>query len=74
MPNTYDLKPTNNDSSLARDAGDDAAVDIPPAAAGISVYDLHTKRQRYVMLFATSFVSIIVPFSDTVYLPALKVS
>lgn len=64
---------TNLDTS-ARDTSDgDAAVVIPPTAATSSIYDLYSSTQRYVMLAAVAFVSIIVPFSDTVYLPALQV-
>eukprot|EP00877_Chromochloris_zofingiensis_P010563 jgi/Chrzof1/5760/Cz16g14240.t1 len=37
-----------------------------------SIYDLHTRRHRYMILFVASFSSILLPFSDTIYLPALS--
>lgn len=75
---SHSKNPTKDSASIdvaadARDtATEDAAVVIPRANS--SIYDLHSSRKRYIMLLATAFVSIIVPFSDTVYLPALRVS
>eukprot|EP00877_Chromochloris_zofingiensis_P005829 jgi/Chrzof1/15247/UNPLg00640.t1 len=43
---------------------------VPPST---SIYDLHTTRQRYVVLFVASVCSMLLPFSDTIYLPALTV-
>lgn len=38
-----------------------------------SIYDLYSPRRRGRILFAVAIASIIVPFTDTIYLPALKV-
>jgi hypothetical protein len=44
------------------------------AGARRSIYDLYTSRRRNTILLAAAFASILVPFCDTVYLPALAVS
>lgn len=57
--------------------GGDAAVDIPAMAATgsslSSIYDLISPKRRHAILLAAAFASMLVPFSDTVYLPALQV-
>lgn len=57
-------------------AGDgDAQVYIPAAErAPPSIYGLYSTRRRNTILLAAAFTSILVPFCDTVYLPALAVS
>jgi hypothetical protein len=37
-----------------------------------SIYDIRTQKERYVILLVVSFASILLPFSDTIYLPALE--
>eukprot|EP00877_Chromochloris_zofingiensis_P010564 jgi/Chrzof1/5761/Cz16g14250.t1 len=50
----------------------DTIIDLKDdAPATTSIYDLHTRRHRYTVLFVASFASILLPFSDTIYLPAL---
>jgi len=51
----------------------DAQVYIPNAGAS-SIYSLYSPRRRNIILLAAAFVCILVPFSDTIYLPALAVS
>lgn len=72
-------------SSAARDSGavsprsdsasnqDDAHVVIPSDGYS-SIYSLYSPRRRNTILMAAAFTSILVPFCDTVYLPALAVS
>jgi hypothetical protein len=38
-----------------------------------SIYDVWTSRKRYMLLGLMSFATFLVPYSDTVYLPALSV-
>lgn len=38
-----------------------------------SIYDLYSPRRRSLILFAVATASVIVPFTDTIYLPALEV-
>lgn len=52
----------------------DAQVYIPNSGASRSIYSLYSPRRRNIILLAAAFVSILVPFSDTIYLPALAVS
>eukprot|EP00878_Enallax_costatus_P011335 GHUV01011836.1.p1 GENE.GHUV01011836.1~~GHUV01011836.1.p1 ORF type:complete len:533 (+),score=142.22 GHUV01011836.1:700-2298(+) len=49
----------------------DASITITNGAAR-SVYDLQTKRKQYLILLAAAVASILVPFTDTIYLPALQ--
>lgn len=51
----------------------DAQVYIPSHSRR-SIYDLYSPRRRNTILLAAAFSSILVPFSDTIYLPALAVS
>jgi hypothetical protein len=64
----------------------DAAVDVQPDAVDpsdssspvgssniSSIYDLLSPRRRHSILLVAAFASMLVPFSDTVYLPALQV-
>jgi hypothetical protein len=63
----------------------DAAVDVQPDAVNTSdnsspvgsssnsIYDLLSPRKRHSILLVAAFASMLVPFSDTVYLPALQV-
>jgi hypothetical protein len=39
-----------------------------------SIYNLYSPRRRNTILLAAAFASILVPFCDTIYLPALAVS
>jgi len=63
-------------SSLSRpDTGaTDAAVSIADASleASSSIYELISNRKRYAILVAVAIGSILVPFTDTIYLPALQ--
>lgn len=57
------------------DAGEgDAQVYIPAAVTASSIYNLYSPRRRNTILLAAAFTSILVPFCDTIYLPALAVS
>lgn len=57
------------------DAGEgDAQVYIPAADTARSIYNLYSPRRRNTILLAAAFTSILVPFCDTIYLPALAVS
>lgn len=38
----------------------------------VNVYQLYTPRQRALILLAGAFLAILTPFTDTIYLPALK--
>jgi hypothetical protein len=51
----------------------DAQVYIPSHGTP-SIYGLYSPRRRNTILLAAAFTSILVPFSDTIYLPALAVS
>eukprot|EP00775_Hariotina_reticulata_P008932 gene8932-9109_t len=51
----------------------DAAVSIADASLQpSSIYELISNRKRYVILVAVAIGSILVPFTDTIYLPALQ--
>jgi hypothetical protein len=50
----------------------DAQVYIPGTSR--SIYSLYSNRRRNTILMAAAFTSIMVPFCDTIYLPALAVS
>jgi hypothetical protein len=50
----------------------DAQVYIPGNSR--SIYSLYSTRRRNTILMAAAFTSIMVPFCDTIYLPALAVS
>jgi hypothetical protein len=53
----------------------DAFVIIPSIGTPIkSIYDLFSAKRRYVILFTTALAAILLPFTDTIYLPALQVS
>lgn len=52
----------------------DAQVYIPAAVTASSIYNLYSPRRRNTILLAAAFTSILVPFCDTIYLPALAVS
>lgn len=56
-----------------RSISSDAQVYVA-AAMSPSIYHLYSRRRRNIILLAAAFTSILVPFSDTVYLPALAVS
>ncbi|KAF6260879.1 major facilitator superfamily domain-containing protein [Scenedesmus sp. NREL 46B-D3] len=45
----------------------------PSSGSGSSIYDLMSPRRRHSTLLVAAFASMLVPFSDTVYLPALQV-
>jgi hypothetical protein len=36
-----------------------------------SIYDFRTQKEKYIILLVVSFASLLLPFSDTIYLPAL---
>ena len=42
-----------------------------PVESAISIYDIRSKRQRLCVLVIVSLCALILPFSDSVYLPAL---
>lgn len=50
----------------------DAHVYIPSHGSP-SIYGLYSPRRRNTILLAAAFTSILVPFCDTIYLPALAV-
>jgi hypothetical protein len=61
----------------AAPAGPDAAVTIaadpvPSDQNNNSIYDLTSSRRRYAILVAVAIGSVLAPFSETVYLPALQ--
>jgi hypothetical protein len=60
-------------ASTAPSVCGDAQVHIPTSGPS-SIYSLYHTRRRNCILLAASFASILVPFSDTIYLPALTVS
>lgn len=51
----------------------DAVVEVPDGSRTSSIYDLNTTRRRYLILFVTAVAAILLPFTDTIYLPALQV-
>jgi hypothetical protein len=54
-------------------AAADAAVSIADASLEpSSIYMLISNRKRYAILVAVAVGSILVPFTDTIYLPALQ--
>jgi hypothetical protein len=59
-------------SSCAGAAAEAAAPPGQPHAER-SIYEVWTERKRYMLLCLMSFATFLVPFSDTVYLPALSV-
>ena len=58
---------------LGGGAKDAVVVVHAPLHRSASIYDLKTKRQTYTILAVIAIASVIVPFTDTIYLPALKV-
>uniref|UniRef100_A0A383VSM1 Uncharacterized protein n=1 Tax=Tetradesmus obliquus TaxID=3088 RepID=A0A383VSM1_TETOB len=40
--------------------------------SGSSIYDLHSKKRRYLYLCISALASTLVPLCDTIYLPALR--
>ena len=68
---TVELVPGNSTSEEPAKFADETIISAD--AAGItSIYDLWTAR-RYRILLTISIASIMVPFTDTIYLPALQV-
>jgi hypothetical protein len=62
-------------SHCGADGGEgDAQVYIPAGTTASSIYNLYSPRRRNTILLAAAFTSILVPFCDTIYLPALAVS
>lgn len=67
-------------ASAAHSKGDegsngDTELHIPTRSPSMnSIYGLYSNRRRNCILLAAAFASVVVPFSDTVYLPALPVS
>ena len=69
---TVELIPGNGTSEEPAKFADESIISAD--AAGItSIYDLWTAR-RYRILLTISIASIMVPFTDTIYLPALQVN
>eukprot|EP00879_Flechtneria_rotunda_P011779 GHRR01012306.1.p1 GENE.GHRR01012306.1~~GHRR01012306.1.p1 ORF type:complete len:533 (+),score=148.56 GHRR01012306.1:152-1750(+) len=58
-------------SKLRNSSEPDAAASIT-LGAPTSIYDLISNRKRNLILFAAAVASLLVPFCDTIYLPALK--
>ena len=57
-----------NGSTIASEA---PQIPMPVAIDEISVYDVRTKLQRHLILAALSVIAFLLPFCDTIYLPAL---
>jgi multidrug resistance protein len=57
--------------SQASSSAADAAITISNDGVR-SVYEFHSKRRQYLILLAAAIASIMVPFTDTIYLPALQ--
>ena len=69
---------TSNDVAGVNDKSTvtvDAAVFIPDigSSTATNIYDLNTPRKRYIILFVAAVAAILLPFTDTIYLPALQV-
>ncbi|GBF97583.1 hypothetical protein Rsub_10719 [Raphidocelis subcapitata] len=60
-------------SSCAGAADEAAPAPAAPPLVERSIYEVWTERKRYMLLCLMSFATFLVPFSDTVYLPALSV-
>lgn len=59
-------------STLCRDDVDAKCADLEAAImTPRSIYDLYSHRQRYLILLMISFVALLLPFSNVIYLPAL---
>jgi hypothetical protein len=64
--------PSTTSSSIATKY-EDVNIQINLPSQPESIYSIRSTKRRYSILLATSVISILVPFSDTVYLPALQV-
>ena len=63
----YDIRSTKARFSIPT-AGETSAA----AATAVSIYDIRSTKARFSILIAAAIISSLVPFTDTIYLPALS--